>query len=218
MTMRGRLARCWLFGYETDPAEARALVPAPLEPVVRDGRAFWNLVICRVEAMRPRGLPAFTGMSYWHVAYRLQARLGDTEGLFFVRSDCDSRLMSLAGNLMTDYRFHSAGITVVEKGSRVRIAIDSAEAPAEIEMDRAAAGDREPAPPYRPFGLSVDGKGRVTVVKIVRDEAAWKSRPVRAVRADWEFMTGRPVRFTGVHEVEAIEYRWCRAKCVESST
>lgn len=214
--MRGRLGCCWLFGYETTADEARGLVPAPLEPVVREGRAFWNLVVCRVEAMRPRGLPAFTGMSYWNVAYRLQARLGDVEGLFFVRSDCDSRLMSLAGNLVTDYRFHPAGITVVEEGSRVRIAIDSPEAPAEIELDRAAAEARAPAPPYRPFGLSVDGKGRVTVVKIVRDEAAWKSRPVRAITADWGFMTGRRVRFIGVDEIAPIEYRWCRGKEVRS--
>jgi hypothetical protein len=106
ITMKGRIDRCWLFTFQAPEAEARALLPRPLVPVTREGFAFWNVVVCRVEAMRPRGVPGFLGMSYWHVAYRLYARFGAEEGLYFVRSDCDSGFMATMGNVMTDFNFH----------------------------------------------------------------------------------------------------------------
>src|SRR5438270_12511526 len=115
--MVGTLERCWLFTYQTPADEARALVPRELELVTRGECAFWNIVVCRIRAMRPKGFPAFAGFSYWHIAYRLYVRIyprtgPPIEGIYFPRSDCNSRLMSLMGNLLTDYRFHTARIEV----------------------------------------------------------------------------------------------------------
>src|SRR5437763_16699429 len=113
LTIIGTLDRCWLFVYQTPIEEARALLPRELEPVTHGGCAFWNVVVCHLRQMRPKPLPAFLGVSYWHVAYRFHVRFRPrsgppVEGLYFVRSDCDSPLMTWAGNLLTDFNFHTA--------------------------------------------------------------------------------------------------------------
>src|SRR5207253_2962961 len=108
---------CWLFTWRTPEANARALLPAPLELVTRGGYAFWNVVVCEMRAMCPAPLPAEIGLGYWHVAYRLHARVrlesGEVvEGLYFVRSDCDRALVTFAGTLLTGFRFHTARIQI----------------------------------------------------------------------------------------------------------
>jgi hypothetical protein len=55
--MVGRLDECFLLSYAIDPGQATALVPAGLEPVTCHGVAFFNIVVCHVDRMRPRFAP-----------------------------------------------------------------------------------------------------------------------------------------------------------------
>jgi hypothetical protein len=228
LTMAGLLQRCWLFPYQTPEAEARALLPPELEPVTREGCAFWNVVICRIHRMRPRLVPAFLGVSYWHVAYRLYVRCHPRagppiEGLYFLRSDCDSPLMTGAGNLLTDYHFHTARVEVAEEPpARLRIAVSSPDAPAAVVLDRSsppglpahsAFGTLEEAAAflkYQPFGISIARPGEVNVVAIRRDEAAWQSRLVHVESAEWQFLQGQTARAEICYEVAPITYQWNR--------
>src|SRR6185436_4542079 len=104
------------------------------------------------------------------------------EGLYFVRSDCDSGLMAWMGNVMTDFNFHKAAIDVREDADRLRLTIDAPGACAEASLRRrlperprtALFGSIEEAAAflkYKPRGFSVAKDGRVNVVRIVRDEA-----------------------------------------------
>src|SRR5438132_8997738 len=127
-TLVGTIERCWLFVYQTPAAEARTLVPAALELVKHGDCAFWNIVVCRLRAMRPRGFPAFVGVGYWHVAYRFYVRFqpasgASDEGLFFARSDCDSRAMAVMGNLLHAFNFHTAEMAVSAEAPLLRLAI-----------------------------------------------------------------------------------------------
>src|SRR5215213_8264418 len=97
VAMNGRLSECLLLSYRTPARAVRKLVPGHLELVTRDGWAFWNVLACRVEGMRPAGVPKSLGVDYHHVAYRLHVKArtaaGETlRGLYFVRSDADSNL------------------------------------------------------------------------------------------------------------------------------
>jgi uncharacterized protein DUF2071 len=234
LTMVGTIERCWLFTYQTPADEARSLVPLTLELVTRGGCAFWNIVVCRIRAMRPKGFPTFMGVSYWHVAYRFYVRFHPQsgppiEGLYFLRSDCDSRLMAGMGNLLTDYNFHPAGIAVSEQAPLLRIAIQSPDCPAQAALDRA----KPPQLPahsqfssleeaaaflkYKPFGISLDVAGSANVVAIRRDEAAWQSRLVHVVSADWRFFEGKTVRPEICYEVASIAYQWNRGQLHEST-
>lgn len=228
LTMVGTIGRCWLFTYQTPAEEARALVPRELELVTRGGCAFWNIVVCRIRAMRPRPLPALLGMTYWHVAYRLYVRFhppaGEPiEGIYFARSDCDRPLITALGNLLTDYVFHTAAILVSEKPPHLHLSIRSPDAPAEATLDPTQTPAQLPPHSvfasleeaaaflkYKPAGISVDPKGRVNIVTITRDASAWKSRLIEVVSAEWKFFEGKTVRPEICHQVEPIAYQWNR--------
>ena len=140
------------------------------------GWAYWNVVVSRIEGCGPGGFPAFVGVSYWHVAYRLYARFRPAgsaaiEGLYFVRSDCDSPPMTLAGNVMTDFNLHTARVRVSEREGTHYLRIDSDEAPARAAWRGTAPAGLQAGSPfgsldeaaaalkYKPSGLSV---GRMT--------------------------------------------------------
>ncbi|MEM1109418.1 MAG: DUF2071 domain-containing protein [Planctomycetota bacterium] len=122
LTMIGRLTDCVLLSYRTPAASVAHLIPEGLELVTRGPWAFWNVVACRVDAMRPAfpgaiDTPHALGVTYHHVAYRLlvQAmtdRADVRKGLYFVRSDADARVLGTVGNWMTDFKFHPADITL----------------------------------------------------------------------------------------------------------
>lgn len=229
LTVVGRLQRCWLFAYRTPAEAARQIVPPPLEPVTRGDVAFWNVVVCQVRAMRPKGFPTVVGVSYWHVAYRLYVRLplpsGEAvEGLYFVRSDCNRALMSLAGNLLTDFRFHTAPISVREKSEAVEIHAVSSDAPAHARLVPAAAPTLAQGSPfaspqeaaaflaYEPYGISLTAAGDANVIHVTRDERAWRSRPVCVESAEWGFFTGREVQLEACYAVDPIAYQWDRGR------
>ena len=115
IAMKGRLSECLLLSYRTPTRSVRDLVPKGIDLVTRDGWAFWSVVACRVEGLRPAGTPACLGVSYHHVAYRLhvkaRAATGETlRGLYFVRSDADSNRVVRFGNLLTHFRLHPADV------------------------------------------------------------------------------------------------------------
>jgi hypothetical protein len=229
--MVGVLDRCWLFTYQTPEEEARALLPRQLEPVTHGGCAFWSVVVCHIQAMRPKPLPALLGMSYWHVAYRFYVRCHPAsgpplEGLYFLRSDCDRPLITLLGNLLTDYQFHTAGVEVAEEPPFVHFSVRSPDAPAHATLDRsrpaelpthsvfASLDEAAAFLKYQPRALSITEDGRVNVVAITRDEAAWNSRLVTVTGAEWKFLEGRTVRPEICYEVEPIAYQWNRGRQV----
>jgi hypothetical protein len=170
-------------------------------------------------------------VSYWHVAYRFYVRFHPAsgppiEGIYFLRSDCDNPLMSIAGNALTDFHFHPAGVEVVEQGALLGITVRSPDAPGRSRMDRSKPAElpahsvfaslEEAAAflKYKPFGISVDPAGTANVVAIQRDEAVWKCRLVHVVSAEWRFFEGKTVRAEICYEVEPIDYQWSRGRIV----
>ena len=230
-TVRGRLRRCWLFVYRTPVESARALLPAQLAPVTRDGFAFWNIVVCEIRGLRPAPLPAAVGLGYWHVAYRLhvhaQTESGAVvEGLHFLRSDCDRALVALAGNVVTDFRFHHASVAVSEEPSGITGQIRARGGNAEFQLGRETPSSLTAGSPfsslgeaadwlkYKPFGLSPCGDGAINVVRVARDEAAWRSRLVTVEKARWEFLEPYETALEICYEVEPIDYQWERGRIV----
>lgn len=234
VTMIGTIDRCWLFAFRTPIAAAKKLLPAPLEPVTRGEWAFWNIVVSHIDAMRPWPLPALAGMSYWHVAYRLYARCypenaAALEGLYFIRSDCDSSLMSWAGNIMTDFNFHTARIAAQALDGEVDITIDKTTADAHARLSL----QERPALPansifssldeaagflkYKPNGLSIASNSNVSIVHISRREQDWRYRLVNVKAQQWSFFNDKDVHFEICYQVEPIFYRWNRARIYHCS-
>ncbi|MEW6207467.1 MAG: DUF2071 domain-containing protein [Acidobacteriota bacterium] len=228
LTMIGRLSECLLMAYRTPSESVAHLVPAPLQLVTREGWAFWNVVACRIEKMRPAGTPRLAGMSYYHVAYRLYVRAGIAsgeiiDGLYFVRSDADSFLISEIGNLASDFRFHTAAIRHIEDAGRLifevrdsregaaflRVALDQKPEPAK---DSCFASAEEAARflKYRPLGLSCRD-GWLRVAEVFRDEAQWRETAVNVEEARWSFfdsMSQTEVALEIATRAAPIDYRW----------
>jgi hypothetical protein len=228
-TMRGHLRRCWIFTWRTPIAAARPLVPAPLELVTHGGFAFWNVVVCEVCNLRPALLPPIFGLDYWHVAYRLHARVrmeaGEViEGLYFVRSDSNRAIVSAAGNWLTDFRFHTAQIEVARKDGVVEGEIRSREAGANFRVRNETPKSLAPGSPfssldeaagflkYKPFALAPAGESDVRLVRVVRNESLWRSSIVTVEESDWQFFGGRDVAPEVCYAVEPIDYEWRRAE------
>jgi hypothetical protein len=229
LPMRGLLERCWLFAYQTPAEDVQPLLPPRLEPVTHQGLAFWNVVVCRVHSLRPTLLPGWLGLASWHIAYRLYVRFqpqaGDPiEGLYFVRSDCNSRCITLLGNLLTDYHFHSAAIHMREGTSTRTIQVDSPAASAYIALrpkvpvelpDYSAFASLEEASSflkYQPAGISIRPDGSANIVHISRDEGNWQSVPVHVETAQWDFFEQQRARLELCFQVDPIKYRWNRGR------
>jgi hypothetical protein len=229
--MAGRIDECFLLSYAIDPRHARALVPAGLDPITCRGAAFFNIVVCHVDRMRPRFTPPALGVTCWQVAYRVQVRAQQTdgasiEGLYFLRSDVDHRLFGALGNRMTDFRFHAADVQFSPEGEewRLRVIDPSREGDATLRMQRkstdclmpdspfSSVEERERVLKYAPFGLSVSNSGRsVRVAEVIRNEALWTETPVEVVAAEWMYALTLAVH--GMHlvratRVAAIDYVW----------
>ena len=230
-TVRGRLRRCWLFVYRTPVDSIRALLPPQLAPVTSEGFAFWNIVVCEIHGLRPAPLPAAVGLDYLHVAYRLHVRAQTesgavVEGLHFLRSDCDSALVALAGNVVTDFRFHRATVSVSAGASGIAGKIRArggdadfqlgSETPSSLNPGSLFSSLREAAEwlKYKPFGLSPCDDGAINVVRVARDEAAWRSRLVTVEKARWEFLEPYETALELCYEVEPIDYQWERGRIV----
>lgn len=235
LTLTGRLDECLLLAYRSPARSVAGLVPRPLELVTRDGWAFWNIVACRVEGMRPAGLPRWAGIAYHHVAYRLYVRArtesGETlEGLHFVRSDADRVLPAWLGNRLTDFRFHRSAIRL-ESGDRshvgapLRVTVRTTDGLADVHLIAAEAGNVSWSPDscfaspdeagrflkYRPLGISADASGRrLKLAEVERDEAAWREIPIEARETRWGFFDrlGVEARLERATRVAPIDYVW----------
>ena len=65
---------------------------------------------------------------------------------------------------------------------------------------------------YKPFALSPVGDDGVNIVRVMRDEARWRSSIVTVEESDWQFFAGRDVASEVCYAVEPIDYEWRRTE------
>lgn len=237
ITMKGRLSRCLLLAYRTPAESVRGLLPPArttdgLELMTHGPWAFWNVVVCEVEKMRPPALPTCCGLSYRHAAYRLYvkaatANQGRMRGLYFVRSDADCAAIARGGNLASDFRFHKASIAIDEaEGDATRVNIAETadgigDAVLRVRSGQGALMDgscfdscdeARAMLKYQPLGLSLSRGGRsLKLAEVFRDEASWRESPVDVLEARWSFFESlgqRDVQLELATQVAPIDYRW----------
>lgn len=223
VTLSGRIEKCWLFTFRTPVEAVRSLVPDRLELLERNGFAFWNVVACEVAQMRPKGMPSRIGVRFRQVAYRLYVRYKPKgtpiEGLYFLRSDCDKRLMALGGKWLTDFHFHHSPIALDADSLDV-----GGEMSAHAEINRSEIAtlsegsafdslyQAKAVLKYKPFGISATSNCKMNVVSIQRDERKWVSKLVAVRNQQWEFFKGISAEPEICYEVEQVEYQWNRGR------
>ena len=230
--MRGLLAPCLLLTYRVGADAVRGLLPCGLALSTFRGWAFWNVVLCRVSAMRPRGAPRCLGVDYSHVAYRLHARAvaadgRELDGLYFVRSDADRAWLARAGNLVTDLRFEKSRIAWAGNDQTMTVRVSNSPT-GRGDADVIVRPGAYTLPPgdscfdsprsasaflkYRPLGLATDRTGcRLRLTEVLRNERDWRERPVAVERARFAFFDR--LKMPAMHleravTVAPIAYRW----------
>lgn len=220
ITMVGKLSECYLLAYRARVEDVRRVLPPPLEPLTVDGSGFWNVVLSKVEKMRPKHMPRFLGSSYVHVAYRVYVRArteaGEPlEGLHFLRSDADDHLIARVGDLMTDFKFHASKVEWAksEQELAVDVATKDGEGDARVRIslrphDAPVAGFLK----YQPLGISTNARGSLLrLAEVLRDEAKWSERAVRVNEAEFVFLERakqRDLTLVAATEVAPLDYTW----------
>jgi uncharacterized protein YqjF (DUF2071 family) len=224
--MTGRVTDCVQLTYRTPSETVRSLLPEGLELVTRGPWAFWNVLACRVEKARPTGVPAFCGLTYRHVAYRLLVRAMNeraevVRGFYFVRSDADARTVTTLGNRLSDFRLNPASIALDAGDCGVCLSVrETAYAQGETALEVAHAparlspgscfptlDDARRFARHAPDGLAVvehDGGRLLRTTRVTRNEQAWGETPVVVRRAEFGY-------FDALGQTELVQLEWaCR--------
>jgi len=111
--IQGVIRRRILVNYRVDPQVIQRLLPDKFQPKLHAGCAIAGICLIRLEQIRPRGWPAFLGVSSENVAHRIAVRWeGDHEGVFIPRRDTNSTLNHLAGGRLFPGEHNSADFNV----------------------------------------------------------------------------------------------------------
>lgn len=127
----GTIDRRILINYNVDPEVVSRFLPKPFLPKLYEGRAIVGICLIRLKRIRPKGLPAFVGVSSENGAHRIAVEWNENgrlkEGVFIPRRDTSSRLNYLAGGRVFPGVHHLARFNVQESDGLYRIAFDSAD-------------------------------------------------------------------------------------------
>jgi Uncharacterized conserved protein (COG2071) len=170
-----------------------ALPPEQLEPQLAPGleldtyrnHAFAAVALVQTERLRPAFLPVRLGVDFFLAGYRIFVRVAgrpSLRGLQILRSDTDRRLMVLAGNLFTHYRYRLVDAHVDERPGRVEIESDGIHVIADLDSRPA------PLPPGSPFADEREARRYAGPLPYTFDYERQTGRlvSVRATRGRWD--------------------------------
>lgn len=117
--IRGIIRRRLLINFRVDPEAMQSQLPSRFRPKLQAGFAIAGICLIRLEAIRPRGLPAVLGLSSENAAHRIavvwDGAAGEArEGVFIPRRDTNSFANSLVGGRLFPGEHHRATFVVRE--------------------------------------------------------------------------------------------------------
>ena len=219
------------------PAEVlRPLLTPGLTLDTYDEYGFVAVALVDTRSLRPAVLPARLGHDFLLTGYRIFARFptpgGRTmRGLKILRSDTDSRLMVLGGNLLTHYNYRRAGISTGVTDDTLEFRVDSADGQADLLVRADLGSAPAPLPEGSPFPDAAAARRFAgplpytfeyepetrSVIIIKASRAHWDPQPVsvqveRLTFFDHGPLAGtRPVLANAFH-VADLDYGWQRAE------
>lgn len=226
LALIGKVTDCIQLTYRTPAESVRDLLPDGLELITRGPWAFWNVMACQVERIRPAHTPGFVGLTYHHVGYRLltQAMTHHADvikGLYFTRSDVSARAVSVVGGGLTDLKMHPATITSSVDDCRVTyevaqvaenthaLTIEATNTPARLMHGSCfpSTEDARQFSRYRPNGLAVSecaAQRQLRITRVSRSDQAWCETPLAIHRQHIGY-------FDAIGQSEHTQLEWaCR--------
>ncbi len=214
--------------YAVPAAQLTALLPPPLLLDTWDQQpdlGYVAVALVQTEQLRPAGIPALLGRSFFLVGYRVFVRYIDARGrrlrgLYVLGSDTDSPVMSRLGGLMTHYGYRTIDARQTRGADHYQVSSDAAQLHVDLQLDEHSS--LPPGSPFAtwkearrfagpmPFTFSFDAaRGQVIIVEGVREN--WKPQPVAVTAASVGFLDEPAfanARLASAFWVQDIPYRW----------
>lgn len=128
-TIQGIIRRRILLNYRVDPGVVQKVLPEIFRPKLVDGYAIAGICLIRLEAIRPKGMPAILGVASENSAHRIAVEWEDgdetKEGVFVPRRDTNSRLNALAGGRIFPGVHHHSRFTVNDENGQISLQVDA---------------------------------------------------------------------------------------------
>lgn len=127
--IQGVIRRRILVNFRVDPRVMQVQLPSRFRPKLHENHAIAGICLIRLEAVRPRFVPQFLGLSSENAAHRIavrwQAEGAEKEGVFVPRRDTGSAMNHLAGGRLFPGEHHRARFTVREDADSIDLSMQS---------------------------------------------------------------------------------------------
>ena len=192
---------------------------------------FLAIALVQTQGLRPVGAPRILGRDFFLSGYRIFTRYTTREGrhlrgLRILRSDTDSRLMALGGNLLTHYHYHKVTVALQTRGEELEITVRTPRRAADLQVSavlKAAESlpDSSPFPDFEtarqfagplPFTFDYEPQTHsLVIVKGVRKK--WDPMPVQVEVRQNSFLEAEPFagaepRLANAFYICDIPYQW----------
>lgn len=128
-TITGIIDRRILVNFTVDPEIAKAVVPPPFKPKIVNGKAIAGICLIRLKHVRPKGLPAFTGVGSENGAHRFAVEWEEDgqlkEGVYIPRRDTSSLFNTITGGRIFPGKHSRAKFDVREANGKYHVAFTS---------------------------------------------------------------------------------------------
>lgn len=125
--IQGIIRRRILLNYRCDPEVVQKLLPTGFRPKCVEGFAIAGICMIRLEEIRPKGLPAWVGISSENTAHRIAVEWRDgvstKEGVFVPRRDTGSKCNHFAGGRIFPGVHHLAKFDVKDEEGELRLKV-----------------------------------------------------------------------------------------------
>lgn len=222
------------------PSEVlRPLLFPGLELDTFQGFGFVAVALVDVKHLRPKGMPAQLGQSFFLTGYRIFVRYRNKEGrnlrgLRILRSDTDRPLMSVLGNVFTHYNYELASIKRKRTEDRLNIKVYTPSGKGNLEVDATIGDGVSDAvlPATSPFADLKEARqfegplpntfdyeketNSIVIVEGVRQD--WRPRIISVDVKTAEFFSHPPFkgtepRLSSAFYIESVPYWWKVGRC-----
>jgi hypothetical protein len=127
--MSGFIDRRMLVNFRVAPDVLAKILPAPFRPKLVKDWGMAGICLIRLRDVRPRGLPAWMGITSENAAHRIAVKWNENgaehEGVFIPRRDTGLWLNRLAGGRIFPGEHHAADFRVEESADRYSLEMKS---------------------------------------------------------------------------------------------
>lgn len=137
--IQGVIARRILVNYRVDPEVLARLLPPPFRPKLIGGVGIAGICLIRLEALRPRFVPAGMGLTSENAAHRIAVVWEEDgqprEGVYIPRRDTNRWFNTWAGGRIFPGIHSHATFAMAEGQDRYRVALDSDDGRAHVLVE-----------------------------------------------------------------------------------